>query len=125
VTCICSAAFPSWVVTGTTCILFIISKIRLQMSSSPRRTIPKPTTCSTPTHKQRWYTTLVGLLKEFSSITLLEVRTVAFDPSALMLAWSPVAEIVRLTLSDPKFTICKGSSNINTKNLRPPPPDTT
>jgi hypothetical protein len=50
--------------------------------------------------------TLVGLLKEFSSITLPDVRTVAVDPRALTLAWSPLVEILRLTASDPKFTTC-------------------
>lgn len=50
--------------------------------------------------------TLFGLLKEFSSMTLPDVRTVAVDPSALTLAPSPLVETVRLTVSDPKFTTC-------------------
>jgi len=50
--------------------------------------------------------TLFGLLKEFSSITLPDVRTVAVDPSELILASSPLVEIVRLTVFDPKFTTC-------------------
>lgn len=54
-----------------------------------------------------WCDTLFGLAKEFSSITLSDVRTVAVDPSGLMLSWTPVSEIVRLTASDPKFTICE------------------
>ena len=54
--------------------------------------------------------TLFGLLKEFSSITLPDVRTVAVDPSALTLAFSPLVEIVRLTVSDPKFTTCTEAS---------------
>ena len=97
--------------------LSIISKIRLQMSSSQENDTKTNNRLYTlqPTHKQKWYITLFGLLKVFSSITLLDVRTVAFDPSALMLAWSPVVEIVRLTVSDPKFTICKGAFNINTR----------
>ena len=52
---------------------------------------------------------MVGLLKEFSSITFADVRTVAVDPRALILAWSPLVEIVRVTASDPKFITCKGA----------------
>jgi hypothetical protein len=58
--------------------------------------------------KQRGKFTLVGLLKEFSSITSADVRTVAVDPRALILAWSPLVEIVRVTASDPKFMTCTG-----------------
>ena len=53
---------------------------------------------------------MVGLLKEFSSITFADVRTVAVDPTALTLAWSPLVEIVRVTASDPKFITCTGAS---------------
>lgn len=67
--------------------------------------------------EHRWYTTLFGLLNEFSSITLLDVRTVAVDPSALTLAWSPFAETLRLTASDPKFTICTRAFKINGTSL--------
>lgn len=49
---------------------------------------------------------MFGLLKEFSSITLVDVRTVAVDCSTSMLDSSPFVEIVTLAASDSKFTIC-------------------
>lgn len=56
--------------------------------------------------------TFSGWLKEFSSITLSDVRTVTVDPTALTLASSPVVAILTITACHPKFTICTGAFEI-------------
>lgn len=61
-----------------------------------------------------WKYTLFGWSKEFSSITLLEVRTVFDEPSELTDCCNPDTEIFRFTVSLPKLTICK--KNHKTKN---------
>jgi hypothetical protein len=116
VTCICSAALLSALFTGATC---TIAYNHTSDSDGPEDTRPKPKTerkaCivtygHSDKSKRKNGITLIGLLKEFSSITFPDVRTVAVDPRALTLAWSPVVEIVRLTASDPKFTTCAKAS---------------
>jgi hypothetical protein len=103
VTCISSAALCNSLFTGTTCTINYRHDFRFRTSSKLCQPSFKDQK-NIASHLS--YITLFGLLKEFSSITLLDVITVAVEPKALTLAWSPLVEIVRFTASDPKLTTC-------------------
>jgi hypothetical protein len=92
VTCICSAALLSSLFTGATCtIVYIhIQALDSEFQMDPRtrnqnRERRANKHCDTVIANKEQIT-LVGSLKEFSSITFPDVRTVAVDPRALMLA---------------------------------------
>jgi len=55
----------------------------------------------------REFYTLFGSWKEFSSITLSDVRIVMFDPDDLIAFCNPEIEMAMFTVSLPKFTIYK------------------
>ena len=114
---ICSAAFRSCLLTGTTCT--VVSKQALDsdepQSSNNFWNIARHLIGHSDA-RERLLITFSGWLKEFSSITLPDVRTVTVDPTALTLASSQVVEIPTLTACGPKFTICTEVFKINTTN---------
>jgi hypothetical protein len=90
VTCICGAALRSSLFTGTTCTIIyrkeLDSEQVLRFAKLLLKTRKYGDSFRNKNRVIRLQITFFGLLKEFSSITLLDVITVAVEPKALTLA---------------------------------------